>query len=741
MINEYKQLESIGRGSYGIVSLLTDNRGHKIIAKKMNNKYRLLENDAIKEIFILSNIIHPNIIKAIQINSDKIFKISDTFTEIFLEYMDGDLSKLFNKLYKYLKIPSLRLKDFNNETIYTKTIIYEFNLPECEFNYLVKDIDNTYYFSSNGLNEKPDEKIDFYLPKKLQKYLDWNLLNSIMKQIIDGIICLHNNGIVHSDLKPHNILYKTTESENGLENLEIKLTDFGISELMIYPKYFKKCYSTPHYNPPECNTTDKTINDIGLSYKMDSYSIGSTFYTILIAFLKGYTNASSYKIPNILKNTKEEIYKEDGEQLTENEHIINSILVNNNLFLEELREQVSKYESLIRKMLKFNLEERITCLEARNIIDHISSETIMIGGVIKHDTYSFENNYYNLSKETWIQDDYNISQFTTLLEREYYLINNNLNTNQLYSEYISFNPESGYINHKMINILMDWISHLIDKKKKIMLRQNIINSDEIFAQTILILQFYINIKGPNVIPKEQLQAYGIVAFNIAAIIYSNDFDWAQLQNFYTTNLVDLNEIYNIQRDILNTIGCIPVILNYYWVYYYYTEFIYNYLKLNELDMDLYNNEIKILSSYYLLEMKLFVFPKYLIGLIVTSIVLLVNMPQHIEILKQFLIDKINYLLRYNIPNRDIYDVVYNMSLIGYISPQQTNTNIIRRNYPNFNYKYSYNVLKKQIAWIQNLIFFNFNLPKLYPPVSSSFIPEQLTELYQQFLKGNIFALY
>jgi serine/threonine protein kinase len=694
-LDEFKA-EIIGKGSYGEVSLLTNRSGDKFISKKMKNTDTSISMDTIKEIFILSNIHHPNIVSAELINSGNFFKIYDNFTEVFLEYMDGDLYKLFsdNVLYKYLKIPDIIInkKIFNSNE---RGPVYEFSDAESSFNYLSRSEANEYYFTS-----KDSKNSQFNLPKELQKYLDWDILFNIMKQILDGLICLHNNGVIHSDLKLQNILYKITESEHGLENIEIKLTDFGISEILIYPKHHKSCHCTPHFCPPECNISDLGItDDIGISYKMDSYSVGSCFYLMLMSYLKGNTlyNDCKFWMPEIEKTTKELMYKSDGDNISKINEAVNSILTNNgkcendDLFSEDVREQVSVIESLIRNLIQFNIEDRITCMEARNIplFEPVYLSTMKGGAVLTAKDKDFlETRYYNLSKEIWLTNDfYKATQFNTLIEREYHCIIDNLKKNQLYNNYISSTSVLGdtkfQIKFEMISITMDWIMEVANKLKPMS-----VNTDEILAQTLLILQFYINIKGPNSMPRSKLQAYGIVAYSIAFQIYTGELLDTEGLSDITAKAYTIIELSEIKKDILNTLGCLPVIPNYYWTFYYYSEFFYDYLNVDRLDMDLYYTEIKILSTNYLLNMKLFRYPKYIIGFIVILIVLQKHLRKR-ELLTMFISDKMSNLNKYMIPGTD-FDTLISLMI-------ETEMNFYNNKYKSF--QGVYKDVSEELKWI------------------------------------------
>ena len=89
-------------------------------------------------------------------------------------------------------------------------------------------------------------------------------------QIVSALTYLHNNKIIHRDLKLGNLFLNS--------NLEIKLGDFGLAAKLEFDneKRHTVC-GTPNYLAPEVLSSK-----IGHSYEVDVWSLGVVLYTIII---------------------------------------------------------------------------------------------------------------------------------------------------------------------------------------------------------------------------------------------------------------------------------------------------------------------------------------------------------------------------------------------------------------------------------------------------------------------------
>uniref|UniRef100_A0A1Y1K3G5 Protein kinase domain-containing protein n=1 Tax=Photinus pyralis TaxID=7054 RepID=A0A1Y1K3G5_PHOPY len=90
-----------------------------------------------------------------------------------------------------------------------------------------------------------------------------------MKQILNGVHYLHNNKIIHRDLKLGNLFLN--------DDLHVKIGDFGLAARIEFEGETKKTLcGTPNYIAPEI------LNKKGHSFEVDIWSIGCIMYTLLV---------------------------------------------------------------------------------------------------------------------------------------------------------------------------------------------------------------------------------------------------------------------------------------------------------------------------------------------------------------------------------------------------------------------------------------------------------------------------
>lgn len=103
----------------------------------------------------------------------------------------------------------------------------------------------------------------------MQGVLDWKEVVHLTTQILKALQHAHENGIVHRDIKPHNIML--------LQDGTIKVTDFGIARFSSNATrtMTEQAIGSVHYIAPEQARGEKTDG------KTDIYSVGVMMYEML----------------------------------------------------------------------------------------------------------------------------------------------------------------------------------------------------------------------------------------------------------------------------------------------------------------------------------------------------------------------------------------------------------------------------------------------------------------------------
>lgn len=149
--------------------------------------------------------------------------------------------------------------------------------------------------------------------QQIDKYLSHDDIRYITLAISNGINYLHNNRVIHCDIKPSNILL--------FGNKVIKICDFGVSK-QLKTSHHKTFVGTSYYIAPEI------INGTGYNNSIDYWGLGVIIYE-LISFKKPFTAKQYYSL------------------------LIKIIRMNYNINIID-----KKYHKLVLNLLKENYNER-----------------------------------------------------------------------------------------------------------------------------------------------------------------------------------------------------------------------------------------------------------------------------------------------------------------------------------------------------------------------------------------------
>jgi len=111
---------------------------------------------------------------------------------------------------------------------------------------------------------------------------------NVVRQILEAVEYMHNNGIAHRDLKPENLLC------SGPNNEVIKVTDFGLSKDFGQATLKTSC-GTPDYVAPE------VLKGTAYDNSVDVWSIGVITYILLCGFPPFYGNNDQQIFEKIMR--------------------------------------------------------------------------------------------------------------------------------------------------------------------------------------------------------------------------------------------------------------------------------------------------------------------------------------------------------------------------------------------------------------------------------------------------------
>jgi serine/threonine protein kinase len=175
----------------------------------------------------------------------------------------------------------------------------------------------------------------------LNEPLDIDEAKGIMLQILKAFHYAHENGIVHRDVKPANVLISNTG--------QVKVLDFGIAKIVGNEQFnLTKDGSnvgTAYYMSPE-QVQGKTLDK-----RSDIYSLGVTFYEMLAGFCPYKSLTSEYAIYNkIVQEPLPSLVETMGDQYSKMWRVISKATS---------KDMASRYQDSLEMIEDLEKEEKV----------------------------------------------------------------------------------------------------------------------------------------------------------------------------------------------------------------------------------------------------------------------------------------------------------------------------------------------------------------------------------------------
>lgn len=244
------------------------------------------------------------------------------------------------------------------------------------------------------------------------------------QQIISGVEYCHRNMVVHRDLKPENLLLDS--------NLNVKIADFGLSNVMRDGHFLKTSCGSPNYAAPEVIS-----GKLYAGPEVDVWSCG----VILYALLCGTLPFDDENIPNLFKKIKGGIYTLPNHLSTCARDLIPRMLVVDpmkRITIPEIRQHVWFQAHLPRYLA---VPPPDTTQQAKKIDEDIFKEIVRMG---------FDRDQLIESLRNRVQNEGTVAY--------YLLLDNRFRTTSGYLG-AEFQVESTKYNHMLANDAAPPVSH------------------------------------------------------------------------------------------------------------------------------------------------------------------------------------------------------------------------------------------------------------------------------------------
>lgn len=216
------------------------------------------------------------------------------FGDVFIG-KDTNTSKLYavKKVTKELLLSSSMKSYFNNEIYLLKHLPPHRNIIKF---YSIKETLSNYYVILDYCNGGSLETLIDTFASRTRHGVPEESVRYIIKEILNGLLFLGKNNIIHRDIKAENILLNYPNKEDMInckvENAEVKIIDFGFARYLEGNQLASSVIGTPLFMDPKIlNFTlpnQQNGSSSGNCYynkKVDIWSLGIVLYQLLFGVL------------------------------------------------------------------------------------------------------------------------------------------------------------------------------------------------------------------------------------------------------------------------------------------------------------------------------------------------------------------------------------------------------------------------------------------------------------------------
>ena len=222
---------------------------------------------------------------------------------------------------------------------------------------------------------------------KKNRILDWNVAVNCTLQILNALECAHKNGIVHRDIKPHNILV----TNDGV----LKVADFGIAKALNSSETKKidnSVVGSVHYISPE------QAKGIMIDARSDLYSLGIVMYEMLTGKLP-FEGENPVSVALMHLNSEPTPIKDINIAVPLELSIIVKKAMSRDI---SLRYQNAK--EMAHDLVEFKKREKAHSFTTNYEVDELTQNSLKVSDDIKIDSNVYNNSDEEKNFETKVGD-------------------------------------------------------------------------------------------------------------------------------------------------------------------------------------------------------------------------------------------------------------------------------------------------------------------------------------------------